>query len=420
MSIISTVAFVVQRFWYLAIHDHGNVLFLILNFLVNFLPVFIWLAIFKNAGLIPTEWRPEIHVKLVYYLDVYFYGLSLIGFVCALLTIACGLLLYLAVFRVPYRKSHGDGNFIPLLNLSDDHDNSKPDCDIEEQTADSSSAGSDSAVNDKTTDYTHLLRRFLKLFPPGYSPILITLLFALSWPILNIDYFFAQPDFICPELDIFAWVLYVLCHLIVPIVTAVYLYVFQAPGALKYFLMCLGFQNIAGVLTHLAFPNAPPWFIHLNGLDVEPDYDMPGFAAGLTRVDVALGTHLNSKGFHKSPIVFGAFPSLHLAMAVQVFLHLNYYSSWWIVKFHGALFVIIQWWATIYLDHHFRADLFCGMIYAYTSFIIFRRFRIKKVYERFYESYYFERDTSLKSQGTTMGMRVFKGSPIAWFFDPYQ
>lgn len=281
-------------------------------------------------------------------------------------------------------------------------------------TTATSSLGSTSAARTRTRQSLLSKKKFNYNYPPGYSPVLIVLLFALSWPILNLDFYFAQPDFITNSKDILAWIFYVLCHLIAPIVTAVYLYVFQPPGALMYFSMILGAQNISGVFTHLLFPNAPPWFIHLNGVDIEPTYEMPGFAAGLTRVDVAMGTHLNSKGFHKSPIVFGAFPSLHSAMAVQVFLHLNFYSKWKIAKVIGLLFVVIQWWATIYLDHHFRLDLFAGMLYAYFYFIVFQKF-LFRVQKNFFNNYFFNRNIL----GTTMGMRVFKGTVLERFFDPY-
>lgn len=47
-----------------------NILTLPLNFFINFSPIFIWLLIFKNAGLIPNEIRPDIHVSLIYNYDL--------------------------------------------------------------------------------------------------------------------------------------------------------------------------------------------------------------------------------------------------------------------------------------------------------------------------------------------------------------
>ena len=183
---------------------------------------------------------------------------------------------------------------------------------------------------------------------------------------------------------------------------------------LKSYGWALGCQNICGVLTHLLFPCAPPWFIHLYGEDAYADYEMPGYAAGLTRVDVALGTHLNSKGFHASPIVFGAVPSLHSAMAVLTFLFVSYYARWTVVKILSFLFVVLQWWATIYLDHHWRLDLFVGMCYALIWFSIMYKLRLRKVNESYLKlrlQYNFAR-------GSTMGMRVFRNTKLQSFFDP--
>ncbi|RLV95624.1 Inositolphosphotransferase 1 [Spathaspora sp. JA1] len=177
-------------------------------------------------------------------------------------------------------------------------------------------------------------------------------------------------------------------------------------------------QNISGVLTHLLFPNAPPWFINLYGEDKEANYEMPGYAAGLIRVDIALGTHLHSKGFHASPIVFGAIPSIHSSMAVMTFFFISYYARWTLVKIAAFLFVATQWWATIYLEHHWRIDLFIGLIYALFWFTIVRNisFGLSRVDENFIKSrlkFNFEK-------GSTMGMRVFRNTRLQRSFDPLE
>lgn len=55
---------------------------------------------------------------------------------------------------------------------------------------------------------------------------------------------------------------------------------------------CLGLQNITGLITHLVFPNAAPWFYDVYGQDAaQPNYeDYPGNPAGLVRVDRILGS----------------------------------------------------------------------------------------------------------------------------------
>ncbi|EMG45598.1 IPT1 Inositolphosphotransferase 1 [Candida maltosa Xu316] len=250
-----------------------------------------------------------------------------------------------------------------------------------------------------------------------YSPIncwyfLPPLLLSTSWFILNVDYWLRNP--IRQWEDYLAWIWYVLGHITIPILTAVWLYLFHAPGAVKAYGLALGLQNICGVITHLVFPNAAPWFIHLNGEDATADYETLGYAAGLIRVDLALGTHLTANGFHKSPIVFGALPSLHSAMAVMTFFFVGYYSRWIGLKLLAFMFMFVQWWATIYLDHHWRLDLLAGLMYSIFWFTIINKLVMVKSNEKFINSrlcYDFK-------NGSTMGMRVFRNTRIQWFFDP--
>ena len=129
--------------------------------------------------------------------------------------------------------------------------------------------------------------------------------------------------------DYLAWTSYVLGHITVPIITAVWLYVFMLLVHLKHTVLPL-ITKYLWSFNSFTIPNAAPWFIHMNGENANADYDTPGYAAGLIRVDIALGTHLTSNGFHAS-IVFGALPSLHSAMAVMTFFFVGYYSRWYIL-----------------------------------------------------------------------------------------
>ncbi|ODQ60678.1 hypothetical protein WICANDRAFT_51305 [Wickerhamomyces anomalus NRRL Y-366-8] len=352
--------------------NQRNIFQLALNFFINFSPVAIWLTIFKNAGLIPNEIRPKIYVDLIYNLDLEIFDIDFINV----------LIWSIISLSFTYLCSEFD--------LSDSSSSSS-----------SGSISSSLSISSKAITRTHSLY---------ITPIL----FFSIWPILNIASHFASN--ITTTKDLIAWFFYVLGHITFPILTAIYLYVFQPQGALKFFSIALGMQNIAGVLTHLLFPNAPPWFIHMYGPDASADYDMPGYAAGLTRIDVALGTHMHSKGFHKSPIVFGAFPSLHSAMAVQVFLFIFYFARFRILRLAALLFVYIQWWGTIYLDHHFKIDLFAGCGYALISFAIVYPFLKKKEHD-----YIKARLNNDFKKGSTMGMRVFEKIPkLQRFFDPYK
>lgn len=396
--------FLLRIFWS-GLNKRG-VFGLVLNFWINFLPVFIWLLIFKNAGLIPKEIRPPIHVKLAYHLDEYMYNVSKYPFGLLATLLGCSLGSYMM-----YRKL----KLIDANTALKNSFNSVLSLDLElnefniDETGSESTSGTESDYFDK---YSPPISGSFKPKNCWYlAPVFIL---SASWFVLNLAYWAREPILI--EKDLTAWFSYVLCHILAPIFTAIWLYVFHPQGALKLFLIALGVQNIAGVMTHLLFPNAPPWFIHLNSEDLPADYDMPAFAAGLTRIDVALGTHIHSKGFHALPIVFGALPSLHSAMAVQVCFFLCYYARWSILKCFGLAYIALQWWATIYLDHHWRLDLFVGMLYSIALYMFLHIW--KGGFRRVDERFALARSRMDFAEGSTMGMRVFRGTRIEHFFDP--
>ncbi|ODQ82024.1 hypothetical protein BABINDRAFT_160234 [Babjeviella inositovora NRRL Y-12698] len=412
--------------------NERNVVTLPLNFLLNFGPVVAWLCIFKNAGLIPHSWRPSIHVPLMMKMDgIVFTITSFTGWLSFVAIVALSYVLYILFYQQKHtnndaeRDSYSQNQELDEFSMLSDEEVvalRKKSTDSVSRSSISSSSnfimGQKVSENNFGEDYV-LLDCLVEMSEPRQAANsqahLITppLLLALSWIILNADHWWGTNNISTPK-DLFAWFLYVLLHLLAPIFTAIWLYVFHVPGALLTFSWCLGFQNIAGVLTHLVFPNAPPWFISLYGPDKAADYDTPGYAAGLTRVDVAMGTHLNSQGFHKSPIVFGAFPSLHSAMAVMCCFFICYHARSHYAKFFfGWLYVVVQWWATIYLDHHWRIDLLFGLLYAIVSFSVFKP-RLARKQAEFVEA----RREGDERKGYTMGMRVFKNTKLQNWFDP--
>lgn len=405
-----------------------NIFQLALTFFINFSPVATWLFIFKNAGLIPNDIRPRIFVRLAHDVDAVIFSAPWF-FVWCLVSAGFTFVWYKLVlknanfFNNPIEELLDDSDELEnSIELSEivETDTTQKVFDIEDEESNNDSTAlnySSSSSSSSSSDFE--IRN--PIIPINLSKItyriqlyVIPVLFFMIWPVLNFDQSLAQP--LTVSKDLTAWFFYVLGHITFPILTAVWLYVFHQQGALKCFSIALGSQNIMGVITHLLFPNAPPWFIHLYGLDAPADYDMPGYAAGLTRVDAALGTHLHSKGFHKSPIVFGAFPSLHSAMAFQVCLFILYYARVRILKFLGVAFVCVQWWATIYLDHHFRLDLIGGVCYSLLAFAIVYPYILRK--ER---QFIKARIMGDFKNGSTLGMRVFRNHKrIEKFFDPYR
>lgn len=429
--------------------NQRNLLTLPLNFFKNFSIIFIWLMIFKNAGLIPIDIRPKIHSKAAFYLDNYMFGdywgemYAQFGktiyrpwtfFTSILFSTIFLLLIPLTIWYYIYYVKKLSYNF---MEWNDDifhfSDKSKP-------------------------------RRFRALGIPFLLPFIALVL-------LNVMHLFAEQseENFADWKDFVAWISYVILHLTAPILTAVYLYVFHPPGVVKCFAIALGIQNLMGVTTHLLLPMAPPWFTHMYGImDTEHvNYTQEGYAAGLTRVDKQLGTHLNTAGFHMSPIVFGAVPSLHSAMAFQCLLFLitrsatykgrlgsgilpipkkenadslnqsergsspelplqltdelelrdlrpdesinssnedlgpstdrsdtpgtlalyyphdpEFCTRWYfsitnraiLPRFLGISFLLWQWWSTMYLDHHYRFDLFIGVLYALLVHILINNY----------------------------------------------
>lgn len=403
-----------------------NVFRFVLTFWINFSPVFLWLMIFKNAGLIPNDIRPKIYVKFAMLTDDYMFTIGKFGSSISLITICvASWLIYIVFYRKESESSDTKYESLDLESFELDTMESTPEPlpqqDFQEdehiKTLEFFDTLSSNTITTQCDSINERILNQIKL--NGNKPINCwnlapPILLASSWFILNLAYWCREPLYV--QKDLLAWFSYVLLHFFAPLFTAIWLYVFHAPGSLKLFSFALGMQNISGVFTHLLFPNAPPWFIHLYGPDAEANYDLPGYAAGLTRVDLAMGTHMHSDGFHKSPIVFGALPSLHSAMAVMCFFFVSYYSRWTFLKIAALSFVVLQWWATIYLDHHWRLDLIAGLLYAITSFTLLYVWKggFRRVDRNFVDArlrYDFR-------NGSTMGMRVFRNTKLQNFFDP--
>ncbi|CAI4037957.1 hypothetical protein SMKI_04G2940 [Saccharomyces mikatae IFO 1815] len=525
MNIISSLATFVKNMYNAGLNQR-NLVTLPFNFMLNFAPVFIWLSIFKHAGLIPIEIRPNIHSKFAFFADQFLFGdywheltvqlpdntykLFFWSFVSSFAFLLVFLIcLPLAIWYYIYYVKHVNYNLLEwFANIFH---------------------------YPRQRNQRPIHKKFRTIFIPFALPL-------FTFVVLNIDHFFAyQSDAnFTKTKDLLAWFSYVILHLTAPILTAVYLYVFQPPGTLKCFGFALGLQNIAGVFTHLFIPMASPWFTHLYGInDTEHvNYTQEGFAAGLTRVDSHLGTHLNTKGFHMSPIVFGAVPSLHSAIAFQCFLFLisrstslkhrfasrenstmnsndfstfklseedseddadnngvsmmgpndlemeplssvepvdllnerssspsssltvssnersasnssrdvtnnnrnkkplqfirlyhedmDFTNKWvfkivndgFVPKFWAILYIILQWWATMYLDHHYRFDLFVGVLYAVGSFIIINWFVLQPKVLKNWIHLRLGDKVDTRNEARTFGMRVFCGTKMEWFFDP--
>lgn len=167
-------------------------------------------------------------------------------------------------------------------------------------------------------------------------------------------------------LDILAWLPYGIIHFSLPFVVAALIFLWGPPTALRSFAFAFGYMNLIGVVIQIVFPAAPPWYKILHGLD-PANYSMQGSPGGLARIDQLLHLDMYTTNFTKnSPVVFGAFPSLHSGSATMDALFL----CWLFPKF-APLFVVYVtwlWWSTMYLTHHYFIDLMAG---SFLSFAVF-------------------------------------------------
>ncbi|KAI7868454.1 hypothetical protein BDF14DRAFT_1724632 [Spinellus fusiger] len=168
-------------------------------------------------------------------------------------------------------------------------------------------------------------------------------------------------------LDLLAWLPYGVIHFAFPFIFSFILFLFGPPGSLKVFARAFGYMNLAGVLTQLMFPNASPWYENIYGFS-PANYTIKGEAGGLARIDDIFGTHLYGSTFGNSPLVFGAFPSLHSGCASIEMLFLAYLFP--TLRPLCVMYIMWMWWATMYLTHHYMIDLVGGAIYAFLTFCI--------------------------------------------------
>ncbi|KAH1552420.1 hypothetical protein KXX57_007677 [Aspergillus fumigatus] len=166
-------------------------------------------------------------------------------------------------------------------------------------------------------------------------------------------------------LDVLAWLPYGICHYGAPFVCSAIMFIFGPPGTVPVFARTFGYISMAAVTIQLFFPCSPPWYENLYGL-APADYSMPGNPAGLARIDELFGIDLYTSGFRQSPVVFGAFPSLHAADSTLAALFMSQVFPR--LKPLFVIYTLWMWWATMYLSHHYAVDLVGGGLLATVAF----------------------------------------------------
>ncbi|MCJ1471425.1 Aureobasidin resistance protein Aur1 [Lambiella insularis] len=168
-------------------------------------------------------------------------------------------------------------------------------------------------------------------------------------------------------LDILAWLPYGIIHFGAPVVCSIFMFIFGPPGTVPVFARSFGYMNLVGVAIQLSFPCSPPWYENMYGL-APANYSIAGSPAGLARLDALFGLNLYTSTFTASPMVFGAFPSLHAGSATIEALFMSHVFPQFQPLF--IVYTLWLWWATMYLSHHYAVDLVGGSLLAAVIFYI--------------------------------------------------
>lgn len=137
------------------------------------------------------------------------------------------------------------------------------------------------------------------------------------------------------------------------------MFIWGPPGTLPIWARAFGYMNMTAVIIQLLFPCSPPWYENTYGL-APANYSIAGDAAGLKAIDKLFGVDLYTSGFHASPMVFGAFPSLHSGWATLETLFMGHVFPK-LFPFY-VFYTMWLWWSTMYFSHHYAVDLVAGSL----------------------------------------------------------
>ncbi|RXW18266.1 hypothetical protein EST38_g7579 [Candolleomyces aberdarensis] len=170
-----------------------------------------------------------------------------------------------------------------------------------------------------------------------------------------------------PILDVIAWIPYGVGHFTIPFAVGAFVWLFRTKEVIHFWGRVFGYMNLTGVIIQIIFPCSPPWYEVIYGL-TPANYGMKGSPGGLARIDALLHTQMYTSAFSNSPMVFGAFPSLHAGAATMEALFISHFfpqTTKFVWAYTGVLY-----WATMYLTHHYLIDVVGGACMA-TAFFYF-------------------------------------------------
>ncbi len=170
---------------------------------------------------------------------------------------------------------------------------------------------------------------------------------------------------------VLATVVYML-HFVLPLASGFVLWMWRRPHYFD-FVAALIVLSVAGFVTYLLMPAAPPWYVANQGLLNGPDgrpliaYLKPGTFEAIATALGFDGHYAYSLAFGSvNPNVVAAFPSLHVAYPFLTFLVLRraFGRIGWIALGYTALVMF----SVVYTGDHWVIDGLAGMAYAYLAF----------------------------------------------------
>ncbi|KDR72972.1 hypothetical protein GALMADRAFT_252341 [Galerina marginata CBS 339.88] len=221
-----------------------------------------------------------------------------------------------------------------------------------------------------TPVFTWILSWYSSRFmPSAWRPsISVSLLPTLESVLYGANISDILTRFTHPILDIIAWLPYGVVHFTCPFVVAIFLWLFRTKPTLHLWARTFGYMNVVGVFIQIILPCSAPWYELIYGL-TPANYGMPGSPGGLSRIDALFHSKTYTSGFENSPLVFGAFPSLHAGNATLEALFLSHFfpqATRYIWAYASVLY-----WATMYLSHHYLIDVVGGGCLATAFFYLF-------------------------------------------------
>lgn len=162
-------------------------------------------------------------------------------------------------------------------------------------------------------------------------------------------------------------VVFYFLHFPLPIAAGFFLWLRRRPAYYDY-VAALIVLSMAGFVTYLLLPVAPPWWAHEHGLlDGVLKLRDQGFAELSNAAGFSQANYVYSYTFYDiNPNEVAAFPSLHAGYPFLAFLFARraFGRAGWLMLAYAAC----VWFAVVYLGEHYAVDVIAGIAYATVAY----------------------------------------------------